>query len=69
MSLLDPSDFLQENINVGNKDVSASFLTRAAYPVPRGMNSAPAVQAEHQQHFTMPASKPKALEISIEQLN
>lgn len=37
-------------------------------PVPRRMNSAAAAQVEDQQHFTMPASKLRALEILIEHL-
>lgn len=51
-----------------NKELMASFLIRAASPDPRGMNSAAAAQVEHQQHFTMPASKPRAPEILTEQV-
>lgn len=69
MSLLDPSDILQENTNKWNKELTASFLIRAACPVPKRMNSAAAAQAEHQQPFSTPASKLRALEILIEQLN
>lgn len=68
-SLFRPSYILQENTTVRNEAFTASFLTRAARPVPRRMNSTAGAQAEHQQRFAMPTSKLGALEILIEQLN